>query len=338
MSQSQAHKTILQRKLSNGTRSQLAPSKRSGQWSQAVVGAAQDSIGLNLTMGRRHVLRSKPQDLHLILNDIVMIVWCDDAALQSAFVAFDAAFISAMIEVQTIGRVQGRASEKRAPSQTDFALIAPCIERILARASGDNLVHSGLRPRRLVATCNDLLLSLGHCETSLCVMSFRLGNTELSGKMVVGTPRNLETQNSTAPKQTLMDLCPQLDTLSAEMSVVIHRFTTTLSYLHGLKVGDRLVIPQDALIKASLVSGREGPNFTVELGKSGARRAVRLVLGQPQYNLMLDDLMTVQDLAPSLPQTEDFDLDGDLEELLDQDWLEVMDEHEKTALPTGTGG
>jgi len=112
----QAHKTILQRKLSDGARSNAAPSKRASQWAQAIVSAATECVGLTLAMGRRHVLRSKSDDLPAIIADCAMIVWTENEHGQSAFVCLDAAFLSALIEIQTIGRIVGRASEKRTPS------------------------------------------------------------------------------------------------------------------------------------------------------------------------------------------------------------------------------
>lgn len=143
----QAHKTILQRKLSDGARSNAAPSKRASQWAQAIIA------------------------------DCAMIVWTENEHGQSAFVCLDAAFLSALIEIQTIGRIVGRASEKRTPSQTDFALVAPFVETVLTRAAEDELAQAKLRPRRLVAHPSALLQALGHCETSVCVLSFRLGET-----------------------------------------------------------------------------------------------------------------------------------------------------------------
>ena len=111
----QPHKTILQRKLSNSPRFDTTIAQHSGRWAQTFVASAAETLGLSLTMGRRHALRSKAQDLPAILSDISMFIWADGPDGQSAFVGLDAAFLSAVLEIQTIGRVVGRASTHRPP-------------------------------------------------------------------------------------------------------------------------------------------------------------------------------------------------------------------------------
>ncbi len=334
----QAHKTILQRKLSDGARSNAAPSKRASQWAQAIVSAATECVGLTLAMGRRHVLRSKSDDLPAIIADCAMIVWTENEHGQSAFVCLDAAFLSALIEIQTIGRIVGRASEKRTPSQTDFALVAPFVETVLTRAAEDELAQAKLRPRRLVAHPSALLQALGHCETSVCVLSFRLGETEVSGKIIIGSARNEAKSAVSQPHETLAQMCPELESLTAEMTVIVHEFSTTLAHSHKLKVDDRLTLPADVLGNAALSAGPKGPKFSVELGKLGARRAVRL--RRDVVGLTYEDPLTdLNPLINSVASAEDLtDLDGELEELLDEDWLAVLDEHEKTAPLVEKGG
>ena len=333
----QPHKTILQRKLSNSPRFDTTIAQHSGRWAQTFVASAAETLGLSLTMGRRHALRSKAQDLPAILSDISMFIWADGPDGQSAFVGLDAAFLSAVLEIQTIGRVVGRASTHRPPSPTDFALVAPYVEAVFNRAGTQDIITSGLRPRRQLPHLDAVLQALNHHDTTVCVMSFRLADTDVTGRCVVGYPQPKQTSSARDPSKALATLCPELESLRSDLWVELHKFPTTLSHLKSLKVGDYLVLPSDVLGAVRLKSGENGPTFDAELGKAGSRRAVRLMALGDEAPVYTDTLAADVAEDPA-PIEENFEFGDDLDALLDKDWLEAMDDHEKTARPTGTGG
>ena len=138
-------------------------------------------------------------------------------------------------------------------------------------------------------------------------------------------------------QKTLATLCPELESLRSDLWVELHKFPTTLSHLKSLKVGDYLVLPSDVLGAVRLKSGENGPTFDAELGKAGSRRAVRLMALGDEAPVYTDTLAADVAEDPA-PIEENFEFGDDLDALLDKDWLEAMDAHEKTARTTGTGG
>lgn len=335
MTQLTAHKTILQRKLSQGAVSPKPPLQRSGQWAHTLVSSASAVLGLPLLMGRRHALRTKAQDLNALMADMVMITWADAPEGQGIFVGFDAAFLSAVIEIQTIGRVLGRACDQRATTATDFALCVPFIEQALQQAADQDVIASVNRPKQKISGVHDLMQRLGVGDVDLCIMSFRLGQSDLTGKVCLGVPSRRMHPDAGNSAPTLATLCPQLEEVSADLPVVIYRHPTTLGQLQALKVGDLLTLPKDTLTQATL-GAKGGPVFRVELGRSGAKRAVRLATGS---ELIPTDFFDLPASVP--PETEletDLTLGPDLEKMLDQDWMDAMADHEKAALPLGEGG
>ena len=100
------------------------------------------------------------QDIAIALKDFVLIglLKGEDEAL--GFAALNWTSLRCLIEIQTLGRVSGRALARgRASTRTDFALVAPFVEEVLRSRT----IFAG------IGICRTICASLVSCNF-LCLL------------------------------------------------------------------------------------------------------------------------------------------------------------------------
>jgi hypothetical protein len=135
--------------------------------------AAHAALTLPLTAVRRHALRVLSDDVPALLTDMGLVAWCASDQDAGVFIAFDQHALGAMVEVQTIGRVLGRACHGRRATQTDFALTIPFIDAILDDAVTNDLVQARFGRKIWVQTVSDIS-HFSEREFDIVSMSFRM--------------------------------------------------------------------------------------------------------------------------------------------------------------------
>lgn len=323
------HRTIIQRKLSRSDRGK-AP-QNSGQWSKSVTRAAHAALGLPLTAGRRHALRVVADDVPAVLTDMGLLAWCGSDQGTGVFIAFDHHALGALVEVQTIGRVLGRACHGRRATQTDFALSVPFVDAILEDAIAHGLVDRGFGPKTWVKTLSDVT-HFSERGFDIISMSFRMGDGGVSGKVMVGLqiPKSIDAPDY-GPE--IAKDCPQLSELPVQMSAELARIKITLADLAQIGAGQHIVLPVNALSDLRLKPQGGGPEFLCSLGRHMGSRAVQMILDMSDQTVV--DAPPLNDTAPATaaaerPAPHPAD-DTEVEEALDQDWLEALAEYDDAA-------
>ena len=324
------HRTIIQRKLSRPDQGKA--SQNAGQWAKCVVRAAQAALGLPLTAGRRHALRVLPDDVPALLTDMGLVAWCQTDLGIGLFIAFDQHALGASVEVQTIGRVLGRACHGRSATQTDFALSVPFINAILQDATASDLLVAGFGPKTLVKTPSDVT-HFSQCGFDIISMSFRMGEGGVSGKVMLGLeiPKSIDAPDHGT--QIAAD-CPQLSELPVQMSAELARIKITLADLAQIGVGHQIVLPVNALSDLRLRPQGGGPEYLCSLGRQMGTRAVQMILDMPDNSMANaghDKNTPVSTMeADKMSAAQPID-DTDIEEELDKTWLEALSEYDDAA-------
>ncbi len=324
------HRTIIQRKLSRSDRGK-AP-QNAGQWAKCVTRAAHAALTLPLTAGRRHALRVLSDDVPALLTDMGLVAWCASDQGMGVFIAFDQHALGAMVEVQTIGRVLGRACHGRRATQTDFALTIPFIDAILDDAVANDLVQAGFGRKTWVQTLSDIS-HFSEREFDIVSMSFRMGDGGVSGKVVIGLqiPLTPELQNN-GPE--IAKDCPQISELQVQMSAELARIKITLADLAKLDAGHQVMLPINALSDVRLRPQGGGPEYLCSLGRQMGSRAVQMILdatASPAAATVSNDTAPAPDTAHADTDTSQPSFDPDVEGALDQDWLDALSEYDDAA-------
>ncbi len=321
------HRTIIQRKLSRSDRGK-AP-QNAGQWAKCVTRAAHVALALPLTAGRRHALRVLSDDVPALLGDMALVSWCSSDQGAGVFIAFDQHALGAMVEVQTIGRVLGRACHGRQATQTDFALTVPFIDAILEDAIGHGLVQAGFGRKSWVKTLSDVS-HFSERGFDIVSMAFRMGEGGVSGKVMIGLqiPQTPEAGNH-GPE--IVKDCPQISELPVQMSAELARIKITLADLAKIEAGHQVILPLNALSDVRLRPQGGGPEYLCSLGRQSGSRAVQMILDS-DADLVVDAVPTEPEALPatvvdniSKPDTV---YDTDIEDALDQDWLDALAEYD----------
>ena len=324
------HRTIIQRKLSRSDRGK-AP-QNAGQWAKCVTRAAHAALALSLTAGRRHALRVLSDDVPALLTDMGLVAWCACENDVGVFIAFDQNALGAMVEVQTIGRVLGRGCHGRRATQTDFALAIPFIDAILDDAVANDLAQAGFGRKTWVQ--NNLDISqFSEREFDIVSMSFRMGDGGVSGKVVIGLQIPQTPQlRSNAPE--IAQDCPQISELQVQMSAELARIQITLADLAQIKAGHQMILPINVLGDVHLKPQGGGPEYLCSLGRQMGSRAVQMFLDTaagPVLDTVHDNDIPVPDAVKGDEITSQAPDDHDIEDALDQDWLDALSEYDDAA-------
>jgi len=294
--------------------------------------AAHAALTLPLTAVRRHALRVLSDDVPALLTDMGLVAWCASDQDAGVFIAFDQHALGAMVEVQTIGRVLGRACHGRRATQTDFALTIPFIDAILDDAVTNDLVQARFGRKIWVQTVSDIS-HFSEREFDIVSMSFRMGDGGVSGKVVIGLqiPQTTELQ-SHGPE--IAKECPQISELQVQMSAELARIKITLADLAKIETGHQVMLPINALSDVRLKPQGGGPEYLCSLGRHMGSRAVQMILdtaAKPAMDAVYDADTPVLEAETAVPATSQSSEDSDVEGLLDQDWLDALSEYDDAA-------
>jgi len=200
--------------------------------------------------------------------------------------------LSAMIEMQTIGRVGSVAPPVRKPTRTDASMVADMIDRALQELEAglesdpDLIWAGGFRYASFLDDPRPLGLLLEEEYYRVLQAELRLGNGARSGGVMLalpaegrGRPPKPAPTATPAPVAAALfskALTDQVMRTEADLAAVLHRLTVPLSYVMALKEGD-LVPLSTAALDRIVLEGLDGrPLATGRLGQNRGMRAVRL--------------------------------------------------------------
>ena len=261
-------------------------------WRLALARAANDILALPLEVARLSVNRRSLAELLELAPERALIAVLEGPAEGLGILMLSPPVLSAMIEMQTIGRVSSSAPPVRKPTRTDASMVADMIDQALQElesglesdpdliwAGGFNYASFLDDPRPL-----GLLLEEEHYRVILAEL--RLGNGAKSGAVMLALPAEgrgrapkpapTATPAPVAAALFSKALSDQVMRTEADIAAVLHRFTVPLSFVMALKTGD-LVPLSTAALDRIVLEGLDGrPLASGRLGQNRGMRAVRL--------------------------------------------------------------
>ena len=236
-------------------------------------------------LGQMNLALRPAQDIAIALKDFVLIgaLKGEDEAL--GFAALNWTALRCLIEIQTLGRVSGRALARgRASTHTDFALVAPFIDDVLRSMPLKGLsarlqeALKGLRLRFPAKDPDALSLWLSSSHFTIFQTSFSVEDVADNLVIMVGVPCEIMSLGAVMQNGEGLKLGAQTDLMSlqANLRAELHRFSIPWNALEKWRKGTILPLPQTVFDNALLRPEGGAAPLPVRLGKIGLRRAVVL--------------------------------------------------------------
>lgn len=263
-------------------------------------------------------------------DHMLMAVIKEDAVIGIA--ALDTQLRSALIEVQTVGKVLAIHPEDRAPTNTDASMAEPLLAAILQHMEettqrtplegwGQGVVISGQIPS--VRSAGLILPDLTY---RVIRMSLDLAVADRVGELVFAMPdakgpvvtetQTIETEDWATRFQRTVNAS------SVRLDAQLHRFKLPLYVAEGLEVGQVLPLPGCQVSSLKLMARDGRMVATARLGQSGGMRAIRVEaatvpvmedLGQigqgPHMALHTDPVSLFEDDDAVMADAADFSFD-----------------------------
>ena len=261
-------------------------------WRLALARAANDILALPLEVARLSVNRRSLAELLELAPERALIAVLEGPAEGLGILMLSPPVLSAMIEMQTIGRVSTSAPPVRKPTRTDASMVADMIDQALQELESglesdpDLIWAGGFHYASFLEDPRPLGLLLEEEHYRVLQAELRLGNGAKSGAVMLALPAEgrgrapkpapTATPAPVAAALFSKALSDQLMRTEADIAAVLHRFTVPLSFVMALKTGD-LVPLSTAALDRIVLEGLDGrPLASGRLGQYRGMRAVRL--------------------------------------------------------------
>ena len=261
-------------------------------WRLALARAANDILALPLEVARLSVNRRSLAEFLELAPERALIAVLEGPAEGLGILMLSPPVLSAMIEMQTIGRVSSSAPPVRKPTRTDASMVADMIDQALQELESglesdpDLIWAGGFHYASFLEDPRPLGLLLEEEHYRVLQAELRLGNGAKSGAVMLALPAEgrgrapkpapTATPAPVAAALFSKALSDQLMRTEADIAAVLHRFTVPLSFVMALKSGD-LVPLSTAALDRIVLEGLDGrPLASGRLGQNRGMRAVRL--------------------------------------------------------------
>jgi flagellar motor switch protein FliM len=261
-------------------------------WRLALARAANDILALPLEVARLSVNRRSLAEFLELAPERALIAVLEGPAEGLGILMLSPPVLSAMIEMQTIGRVSSSAPPVRKPTRTDASMVADMIDQALQELESglesdpDLIWAGGFHYASFLDDPRPLGLLLEEEHYRVIQAELRLGNGAKSGGVMLALPAEgrgrapkpapTATPAPVAAALFSKALSDQVMRTEADIAAVLHRFTVPLSFVMALKTGD-LVPLSTAALDRIVLEGLDGrPLASGRLGQNRGMRAVRL--------------------------------------------------------------
>lgn len=276
--------SVLRRKLGGG-RAAEAGEGLEKPFRLALARAAQATPAFRIDIARvTEAPRSLPEVLEL-LPERALLAMLEGPGEALGLVALDPAFLSALIEAMTTGRIGPVAPAPRKPTRTDAAMAAELVEATMRgfeaelAETADFAWASGFRYASFLEDRRPLALLLEDAPHRVLQAEVQMG-PERSGTLLAALPaepHHSRGAKSPPPPQAPPRTVEAVALLAeAELTAVLDRIALPISAVLALKPGDMLPLP-NAAIDAIAIEGADGiRRGEGKLGQNRGNRAVRL--------------------------------------------------------------
>lgn len=270
---------------------------------QSLSKVAQDMFGLPVQVRSVRESRRTLADLPEAFEDLSLLAILEGPEEALGLVALPPATFAALIEVQTMGQLAKAAPAPRKPTRIDATMVADYLDNVLAAieealAETEAVVWAGgFRyasylddPRPLGLLLEDMGYRVWEVELSFGAAGAREGKllwaVPVNGhghalRRLPGVASGQESGMAVGPAQEEAEWHGRLENsvlgASAVLDAVLHRVTLPLSAVMGLRAGQQLALPEDALEHITLEGAGRRRLSEARLGQHRGLRALRLV-------------------------------------------------------------
>lgn len=276
----------------------------------AVTRAADTTHRLALSVTQ---LREEVLDLDTMLagiaDDFMLVGMVDDTRTLLGLAAIDAGLRSALIEIQTIGKVLTGGVDDRPPTATDAKMAEPVLAAILhhlnetAERTPLDGWGQGLAPMGRVTDTRSAGLVLPEGDYRVLRLELDLRVEGRTGALIMALPDQAKRAVPLSDKEEQGDwdtlFQKAVNAAPVSLDAELHRFQSPLEAVQGFSVGD--VIPLVGCDVTSVkLRARDGRKIaTARLGQAGGKRAIRVEAAVAQ------DLSSLSSLGTSAAEAED---------------------------------
>lgn len=284
---------LIRRKIDRGMAAQIegAPGADRG-WRLAMARAARDAMGLDLEVRQMSVLRHSLAELLDLPPDRALIALLDGPASGLGLIMLSPPVMSALIEMQTLGRVSDHPAAARKPTRTDAAMVAGVIDRALAgledalAEEADLVWAGGFRYASFLEDARPLGLLLEEETYRVMVAEVALAGGAKIGNVILALPADGRgerpaampgTPDEAAMHQFSAALGAQVMEADCTLQAVIARVTLPIRQVMALAVGDLLPMAHAALDAVAVETTAGRRISTAKLGQNRGMRAVKIL-------------------------------------------------------------
>lgn len=251
----------------------------------AIPKAADHAMDLPLVVSGISVEKQSRDALLAALEECQLYMLIRTADERLGIAIPDAALLSGLIEIQTMGEVSAHLPIKRQPTRTDASMVEPFIDSVLGEfvqqlTDLEELPHyQGFSYFRLVEDQRHLPLILAECDYTSFDISMELGQVFKPAKLLLSFPKLMLEENVAneleQSKKWSADLEAGVMGASVDIDVTLHRFSMPLDEVSKLAVGFEVPIPREA-IHTLQVEGSDGLVVAEgKLGQVNGHRAIK---------------------------------------------------------------
>ncbi len=280
------HSTILRRMARRRTDPAEVPLTSSRAVRLALTKAANDTIGLVLTvMGMGEDVQPL-DDLLGGLDDTLMLIGLQRNGQLAGILALDMQMRAAVMEMQTVGRLIAKQAEDRTPTGTDKTMCDPVLAAFLtalplamAGTELDGWVDGALLGDRIDSR-RVAGLVLDDRDYRTLRLTVDLGVADRQGALLLALPLATKTAVPARDPVDDMDWGTQFRAVVADapasLEAQLHRFTIPLAQARALRAGQVLPLPGCTVNSVRIMSPDGHKIAQAKLGQLGGMRAVRI--------------------------------------------------------------
>jgi flagellar motor switch protein FliM len=264
-------------------------------WRLALARAARDAMGLELEVNKLSITRASLAEVLELAPERALIGLLGGPKDALGVVMLAPPVISAMIEMQTLGRLSAQPTAPRKPTRIDAAMVAAVIDHALLgldevlAEEADLSWAGGFRYASHLADARPLGLMLEDEIYRVLAGEVRLGGAARSGQVILVLPaegRGIRpaqgpNQEEVAASGFAAALSARVQEADCHLDAVIGRVTLPIRQILALQPGEVLALPQAALDTVALegVDGR--PIARARLGQNRGMRALKVLVAAP---------------------------------------------------------
>lgn len=286
MSDTASAEPFVRRKLrTGGSKAGPMDDRVARVWRQVAARALKASIGLNAQVTELSATTVPPDDLADMVQPGDLTALMENHVGDVGLALVDPDLITALIEMQTIGKVTDRQAPPRDPTPVDGALVGPTLDRVLAGAA-NALAENGLRDpvtdyrfAMLSEAGAPPTLALADLLHACITIELKIEGGKRTGTLRLVVPDTGASAEQKAAGKTDWQMKIGSAVLSSDVTIEarLGRVKMPIEDVTRLSEGDMLPLPVEDLHRIRLVVAQGDLAARGKLGQANGFRAVKIL-------------------------------------------------------------